>query len=304
MDKLNTIAIFISAAQYRSFSEAARRLGMSPSAVSKAVQRLEERLGTRLLNRTTRSISLTEDGAVFYESCRQILSDLEDAELALSHTHAIPSGTLRLSLTLALGQLHIVPVLPKLLARYPQLQLDVSLSDRFVDLIEDGIDAVVRVGISPDSRLIMHRLATARFVVCASLSYFAHYGIPETLEDLMHHNCINFVVPETGRNYEWLFHKDEQEVRLAVEGNLRLDSGEALVNAAINGAGVIQVLNYIVRPAIARGLLKPVLEDYVTSGLPIAVIYPQKRHLSAKVRAFVDFMIELMAQLKQEGIVD
>lgn len=304
MDKLNSLLIFVRAAQGRSFSVAARQLGMSPSTVSKAVLRLEESVGTRLFNRTTRIITLTEDGAAFYERCRQILDELEEAELELSRARSMPSGTLRIDLTMALGRLHIVPVLPLFATKYPGLKLDVSLNDRMVDLIEEGIDAVVRIGSGPDSRLIMRRLATARLVVCATPDYLKRYGEPKTPEDLKHHNCVSFVSSRTGRTAEWSFQRDRQEFNLLVDGDFRLNHSEAMLDVAISGAGLVQVFNYIAGMAITRGELKPVLEDYAAPGSAIAVVYPQKRHLSAKVRAFVDFMNELMAQLQQQGIVE
>ncbi len=319
MDKLNSLIIFVRAAQNRSFSEAARQMGMSPSSVSKAVQRLEEELGIRLLNRTTRSVTLTDDGAAFYARCRQILDELEEAEQELLRTRYQPTGTLRIDLTMALGRMHIVGALPLLTAKYPELKLDVSLNDRFVDLIEEGIDAVVRLGIGTDSPLIMHRVATARFVVCASPDYFKRHGIPKTPQDLKQHNCINFVYPQTRRVFEWRFqhgscynggnphnalpHQGEQ-LEMSVEGSLRFDHAESLLEAAIAGAGIVQVLNYVAGRAIARGELQPILEDYAAPGEPISVIYPQKRHLSAKVRAFIDFMVDLMGQLRQEKIVE
>lgn len=304
MDKLNCLLVFVCAASNRSFSVAARQLGMSPSTVSKAVQRLEEDLGIRLLNRTTRSITLTADGAAFYDRCRQILSDLEEAELDLGRARVQPTGTLRIDLTTELGRLHIVPALPRFIAQYPDLKLDVSLNNRMVDLIEEGIDAAVRIGTGPDSQLIMHGLATARFLVCAAPSYLARYGEPKTLEDLKHHNCVTFVSSWTGRVFDWLFWHDGQEIRLAVDGNLRLNHGESLLDVAIAGAGLVQVYNYIAGAAITSGELKPVLEPYAAPGTSIAVIYPQKRHLSAKVRAFVGFMGELTARLRQEQIVE
>jgi LysR family transcriptional regulator for bpeEF and oprC len=319
MDKLNSLIIFVRAAQNRSFSEAARQMGMSPSSISKAVQRLEEELGIRLLNRTTRSVTLTDDGAAFYSRCRQILDELEEAEQELLQTRYQPRGTLRIDLTMALGRMHIVGALPMLTAKYPELKLDVSLNDRFVDLIEEGIDAVVRLGIGTDSRLIMHRVATVRFVVCASPDYFKRHGIPKTPQDLKQHNCINFVYPQTRRVFEWRFqhgslhtpgnprnalpHQGEQ-FEMPVEGSLRFDHAESLLEAAIAGAGIVQVLNYVAGRAIAGGELQPILEDYAAPGEPISVIYPQKRHLSAKVRAFIDFMVDLMGQLRLEKIVE
>ena len=304
MDKLNSIALFVRAARCRSFSQVARQTGMSPSSVSRAIQQLEESLSTRLFNRTTRKITLTEDGAAFYEHCAHILAELEEAELELSRSRSHPSGTLRLDLNMSLGQLHIVPALPQLLKHYPDLKLDVSLSDRTVDLIESGIDAVVRVGAIPDSRLIMRRLATVRYVVCAAPEYLDFYGIPKTPDDLLQHNCINFVYPQTRRVFEWIFRTEKQTVRLPVTGNFNLDHAEAHVEAAIAGAGIIQELKFIVAPAITQGKLIPILEAYASEGEAITVLYPQKRYLSAKVRVFLNFMQELSEKLKDNDIVE
>lgn len=305
MDKLNDFKVFVRAAQHRSFSTAAWELGMTPSAVSKAVQRLEEYLGTRLVNRTTRSLSLTEDGAEFFDRCRQILDEIEEAELALSQSSSSPKGLLRINLSVAIGRLHIVPALADFADRYPDLKLEVSLSDRMVDLVEEGIDATVRVGDGPENRLIMRRLAIARFIICAAPTYLARYGEPKTPKDLDDHQCLNFLSPRTGRAFDWFFQQDGEAFNLPIDGRIRFNHAESLLAAAIAGAGVIQLHNYIAGAAIACGDLKPILERYVpTTGSPIAVIYPQKRHLSAKVRAFVDFMSNLMAQLQQQGIVE
>ncbi|BAZ11585.1 transcriptional regulator LysR family protein [Calothrix sp. NIES-4071] len=304
MDKFNDINIFVRSAQTRSFSVAAQQLGMSPSAVSKAVMRLEESLGIRLMNRTTRKITLTDDGAAFYERCRQILGELEEAELELKRAQSTPTGTLRIDLTTELGQLHIIPALPQFIKRYPDLKLNISLSNRMADVIEEGIDAVVRIGVGRDSSLIMYGLGTARLIVCAAPNYLKRHGIPQTLEELQHHNCISFVSPWTGRVFDWQFQDDGQQISIPVEGNLCLNNGKSLLDVALAGVGLVQVYNYIAGEAIATGKLKPVLENYAVPGSPISVIYPQKRYLSAKIRAFIDFMSELMKQLRQQKIVE
>lgn len=303
-ERLDSLMIFVQAAQHRSFSVAARELGLSPSAVSRAVQRLEERLGSRLLNRTTRSLSLTENGAVFYETCRQILSDLDAAELALKRSQSTPTGTLRINLVPSMGRMHIVPALPRFAAQYPDLNLEISLNDRRVDLIESGIDAVVRVGIHPDSNLIMQHIATARYIICASPNYLKKAGVPKTPEDLQQHNCINHIFPQTGRLRDWTFQHKGKEFSLSLSGQLMLDHAEAATEAAITGAGVIQFYNFVVGTAIAQGQLVPILESYTPPGVPIAVVYAQKQYLSAKVKAFVEFMIELMTKLKRDRIVE
>ncbi len=305
MDKLNDFTLFVRSAQTLSFSETARQLGMSPSAVSKAIQRLEERLGVRLLNRTTRSLSLTEDGSAFFDRARQILDEIEEAEAAISQAKVIPRGTLRLDLSVALGKMHILPALPQFMARYPEITLDVSLSDRNIDLIEEGIDATVRVGTGIDNRLILHPVGIAKFVTCAAPAYLKQHGTPKTPAALLNHRCVNFLYPQTRRFYEWGFQDKGETLQLAVPGTLRIDDAEAILNAAINGMGIVQALNYVAGSAIANGKLKPILTKYTTTvEMPIAVVYPQKRHLSAKVRAFVEFMRELVAQLRQQGVVE
>lgn len=304
MDQLTSLVFFTRAAQHRSFSIAAQQLGTSPASVSRAVQQLEEKHGTRLLNRTTRRISLTQDGEVFYERCRQILSELEEAELALSQARSTPIGTLRIDVTVAFGRLYVVPALPRLAAQYPDLHFEVSFNDRYVDLIEEGLDACVRVGSSPDSQLIIYPLATARLIVCAAPDYLKRYGEPETLDDLQHHNCLSFIEPQTRHIRDWIFHRDGQTVHIPLAGRFSFNHPEPLLEAAIAGVGIVQLYNFLVRPAIARGDLKPLLEPFASPSVPIAILYPQKRHLSAKVRVFLDFMTELIVQLRKQKIVE
>ncbi len=293
------------AAQHRSFSEAARQLGMSPSAVSRAVLRLEDDLGVCLLQRTTRSLTLTEDGNRFYERCQQIVNELEEAELEVKRSQSTPTGTLRLDLTLAFGRMHIAPVLPRFVAQYPKLKLNVSFSDRLIDLIDEGIDATFRIGTSTDSRLIMQSLAIERLLTCASPKYIAQYGMPTNPTDLLHHRCVNFVYPQTRREGEWKFEQDGKPFDYSVNSHLQFDNAEVVLEVAIQGTGIVQLPKFMVASAITRGELKPVLQSYTSqTGLPMAVVYPQKRYLPAKVRTFVEFMVELTTALKQVGIVD
>ena len=242
MDKFTDLTIFVQVAQVLSFSEAARQLSMSPSGVSRAVQRLEERLGVRLFHRTTRSLSLTPDGAVYFERGLQILAELDEVELELGQTQSVPKGTLRVDLSTALGRIHIAPALSEFVAQYPQLQVKVSLSDRLIDLIEEGIDVSVRVGSSPESRLIAYPLAKAPFVVCAAPSYLKRYGKPKAPADLNQHNCINFIYPKSGRFFEWQFQCNGEDFEVSVSGNLAFDSTEAVLEAVIAGAGIEALL--------------------------------------------------------------
>jgi LysR family transcriptional regulator, regulator for bpeEF and oprC len=305
MDKLKSLTIFIRSAQSGSFSEAARQLGMAPSAVSRAVLRLEDELGVRLLQRTTRSLTLTEAGDRFYQRAQQILNDLEEAELEVKQSQSMPIGTLRLDLSFTFGKLHIAPALLRFATQYPELKLNVSFNDRLIDLTEAGIDATVRVGLIDDSSLIMHHLATAYYTTCASPKYLAQYGMPTTPTDLLQHRCVNFIFPQTGREHEWKFEQDGKALNFAVNSYLQFNNSEVILEAVIQGAGIVQLPKFIAARAIARGDLQPVLQSYTTqSGLPIAVMYPQKRHLSAKVRVFIEFMTELTAILKRTDIVD
>ena len=297
--------IFMRSAQCRSFSEAARQLGMAPSAVSRAVLRLEDELGVRLLHRTTRSLMLTEDGNQFYERCQQILSDLEEAELEVKQSQSMPIGTLRLDLSFVFGKMHIAPALLRFAAQYPKLNLNVSFNDRLIDLIEEGIDATVRIGMSRDSGLIIHPLAIARYITCASPQYLAQYGTPTTPTELLQHRCINFIFPQTRREPNWKFEEDGKSIDLDIDSYLRFDNSEVILEAAIQGAGVVQFPKFIAAKAIVRGDLQPILQSYAPQvGLPIAVLYPQKRYISAKVRVFVEFMREVIIALKQVNVVD
>lgn len=304
MDQLTSLVFFTRAAQHLSFSGAARQLGTSPASVSRAVQQLEEKHGTRLLNRTTRRISLTQEGEVFYERCRQILSELEEAELALSQARFTPIGTLRIDLAVAFSRLYIVPALPRLAAQYPDLDFEVSFNDRYVDLIEEGLDACVRVGSSPDSQLIIRPLATARLMICAAPDYLKRYGEPETPDALQHYNCLNFIEPQTRHIRGWSLQRDGQIVHIPLAGRFSFNHPEPLLEAAIAGEGIVQLYNFLVRPAITRGDLKPLLEPFAPPSVPIAILYPHKRYLSAKVGVFLDFMTQLIVQLQQQQIVE
>ncbi|MDF5726827.1 MAG: LysR family transcriptional regulator [Rhizonema sp. PD38] len=305
MDKLKSLIVFMRSAQCCSFSVAARQLGMAPSAVSRAVLRLEDELGVRLLQRTTRSLTLTEEGNRFYEHCQQILNDLEEAELEVKQSQSMPIGTLRLDLSFVFGKMHIAPALLRFAAQYPEVNLNVSFNDRLIDLIEEGIDATVRIGNSSDSSLIMHHLATTGFITCASPHYLAQYGTPTTLTELLQHRCVSFIFQQTRREAKWKFELDGKAVNLSVDSYLQFDNSEVILAAVIQGAGMVQLPKFIVAQAIARGDLQPILQSYATQlRLPISVLYPQKRYLSAKVRVFVKFMTELAAALKRVDVVD
>ena len=291
LQHLSAMAVFARVVEAGSFSAAARELALSKSAVSKQVARLEDRLGVRLLNRTTRRLSLTEAGAAFYEGCRQMLGEAEAAEAAVSHLAAAPRGTLRVNAPMSFGVLHVAPALPDFLERYPELAVEMALNDRVVDLVEEGFDVGVRIGALHDSSLIARRLAPARRLPCAAPSYVARAGAPEQPEDLREHACLLYSYQATGR--EWRFRGPEGERRVTVSGRLETNNGDALRAAALSGAGVALLPSFIIGDDLRQGRLRRLLPGWEGSE-PTAVhaVYPARTNLSPKVRVFVDFLAE------------
>ena len=291
MDNLSGILAFVRAAEARNFTKAARQLGMTPSGVSKAISRLENQFKVRLLHRTSRSVTMTPEGAGFYERCRTIIADLEDAELLLSQARGEPHGVLRITLPLSIGRLHLARVLPEFVQRYPEVKVEAVFTDRLVDLIEEGFDVAVRLGKPPDSRVVARQIATGTVTTCASPAYLKRHGTPRTPEDLAQHNCVRFAVPSTGRTADWRFQRDGKRFSVAVSGNLVLDHAEALVEAALAGTALIQVSSYVTAAPIRRGALKAVLTRFQVDGPAVWAMYPQNRHLTPRVRALVDFLV-------------
>ena len=290
MQDLRTLSIFVRVAERRSFVRAAADLGITQSGVSNAISRLEDQLGVRLLARTTRRVSLTDDGAAFFERCRQSLAELEEAELVLKETRIKPTGRLRIDMPVSFGRLKVVPLLGPFQAQYPDLQLVVSFTDRYVDLVEEGIDVSVRFGVLQDSSLMARRLTQTQFRVVGAPSYFAKHGRPKTPDDLARHNCLAFTLRDSRLARDWRFARDGAESTLAPQGNMSFSDGAALCDAACAGYGLAQIHGYYIDNAVTAGKLEPVLEKFRPAIDPIWLVYPQTRHLSPKVRAFIDFM--------------
>jgi DNA-binding transcriptional LysR family regulator len=291
-DHLAAMAVFARVVEAGSFSEAARALGLSKSAVSKQVGRLEDRLGTRLMNRTTRQLSLTEAGTAFYEHCRQLVADAEAAESAVTHLAAAPRGTLRVNAPMSFGQLHVAPALPDFLAAYPELSVEMQLNDRTVDLIEEGFDLAIRIGRLSDSSLIARRLAPMRRVVCAAPAYVERHGRPAHPRDLKHHECLIYSYLSSGR--EWRFQGPEGELRVPIQGRLEVNNGDALLAAAREGFGLVMLPTFLCADDLRAGRLEQVLADYcepegVAGG--VHAVFPASRNLSPKVRVFVDYLV-------------
>jgi DNA-binding transcriptional LysR family regulator len=289
VDDLTLVAVFVRVVELRSFSAAARALGTTTSAVSKRIARLEDRLGVRLLSRTTRRLSLTEAGSALFVRGSRILAELEAAELEVGRHGDRPHGTLRVNGPVVFGERHVAPLLPEFLSRHPEVQVDLSLSDRYVDVVEEGWDAVIRIGRPVDSGLIARRLGTARLVVCAAPSYLARHGVPEEPADLLAHNCLRYTMAQ-GRS-EWNFRTADGGVRaLAVSGNLRCDHGGAMHAAVREGLGIAMLPTFIVDDDLRSGALVELLRDHVASDVVINLVWPAGRHTQPKVKAFADFL--------------
>lgn len=288
MDRLTAMEIFARVAEAGSFSGAARQLALSKSAVSKHVMALEDRLGARLFNRTTRRVSVTEVGRAYYRWCQQIVAEVAEAELSVGRLQAEPRGTLKVNAPMSFGFLHLAPAIPDFLARYPEIEVDLTLTDRFVDLIEEGCDLAVRIGSPADSSLIARKLAPSRKVVCGAPGYFRRRGIPKTPQELAAHNCLNY--SHLSPKEEWTLRGPDRTYVIEVGGNFRVNNGDALQAAVREGLGIALLPTFIVGEDLKAGRLQSVLNEFEPSETAIYAVYPHNRHLSPKVRSFVDFL--------------
>ena len=295
MDRFQAMRVFSQVVESGSFSAAADKLGLSATAASRQVADLEAHLHTRLLNRTTRRVSLTESGRAFYERSVQLLADLEEAEQEALRAAVVPRGTIKLTTAVNFGVRHVAPAIAGFLAAHSEVRFDVSLSDRLVDLVEEGFDLGIRIGAPGSENIVARKLGETRLVPCASPAYLAAHGAPQAPEDLAGHNCFTYEYV-TPRNL-WRFHDPaggERSVR--VRGNLHSNNGDLLAEAAALGAGIVFEPAFIVGPEVRAGRLVPLLQDFEPPAMPIYAVYPSRKHLSAKVRLFVDFLIERFSE--------
>ena len=286
MDSLSSLGVFVQAAETRSFTDAGKRLGVSSSAVGKAVARLEERLGVRLFHRSTRSITLTPEGTLLLERCRRIFGEIEAAEAELAQTRGPPRGKLRISLPLV-GML-MMPTLSAFMREYPEIQLDLDFTDRIVDLIGEGFDAVVRTGEITDSRLMTRLLGTFRFVLVGSPDYFAQHGRPLKPDQLAGHACLHHRYATNGRIDTWPLRKLRKDVALPM--TVIANTIEPLIYLAEQGRGIACLPDFAIRPQLRDGLLVPVLDDDLDRSGVFRILWPSSRHLSPRLRVFVDFL--------------
>jgi DNA-binding transcriptional LysR family regulator len=291
MDRLAALEAFVKVAETRSFSEAARRLRTSKSVISRQIAGLETELGARLFHRTTRSMTLTEAGRRYFDRAARILADLEEAKLSVSQLQAAPRGKLRVNAPMSFGFLHLASALGDFISRYPEVEIDVTLNDRFVDLVEEGFDVAVRIGSLQDSSLVARKLAPIRRAICASPDYLKVRGVPASPEHLKAHDCLcNSNLP-AGR--EWRFVTvDGKPVIVEVKGPLTANNGDALKVAALKGLGFAYLPTFIVGSDLQAGALVTVLDKFIPQDLTLNAVYPHSRHLSPKVRTFIDFLAE------------
>jgi DNA-binding transcriptional LysR family regulator len=294
MDRLTSLTVFGRVVETGGFSAAARRLNMSVTMVSNHVQALEDRLGARLLNRTTRKVSLTEIGRAYYERSSQILVELEEADRIASALHATPRGTLRLHTTGSIVRF-LRPVVAEFLTLYPAVSIDLTVGERMVDVIEDGYDLVIRAVPPPDSGLIVRQLTPWRHILCCAPSYLEQHPPLTNLADIAHHNCLQFAFYPFGD--EWRFEDaDGKPVSVRVHGNIVTSSGEMLRLLALGGHGLFLAPMFMVVDDLAAGTLVPILPEYRTMAFAINAIYPHRNHLSTKVRSFIDLLADRFAQ--------
>ncbi len=291
-ETLQGIEIFVRLAEAHSLTAVGRRLGISASGASKGLSRLERRLGVRLVNRTTRKISFTDEGVMFLEHCRRILQELEEAENAITQRRATPRGHMRIQMPVGFGCRVVAPLLSRFADLYPELIIDAELSNRVGDLAEEGLDAVFRIGSPSDARLVARKLCDLRYVTAASPSYIKRYGEPRTPEDLSRHRCLNVYFPHVHRYRKWYFASGGKRFSLSVPGHLNFSDGQALLDAAIDGQGIINLTSFVVADTIKSGSLKLVLRDYISIGASVNIVYLPQRNLSLRIRALIDFMTD------------
>lgn len=290
--QLGSIEQFCKAAELGSFTATAEFFGVTPAAISRSISRLETRLGVRLFARTTRSVKVTNEGQLFWKECQLALEQIAEAERAITGAQTVPSGLLRISVSAAYGTYRLLPLMPLFTEAYPQIEIELSISDKIIDFVEEGFDIAIRLGIQRDSRLVAYKLEDAVLGVFAAPAYLKKKGTPRTLDELEVHDCIQYVSPNTGRPLAWLFKGEKgEEIEYAVRSRMRVLNDALGCVAWVNaGGGLYQTYRFAAADAVRRGDLVEVLQAHAGRSRPFSILYPQNRHLSAKVRAFVEFL--------------
>jgi len=290
MDKLNAMRLFVEVVNRGSFTQAAEKTGLSRAQISKSVMQLESFLGTRLLNRTTRKVSLTEIGQIYFDRCEAILQEVLEAEAVASEMTNVPSGNLLLAAPTSFGVLHLQELIPQYLKQYPNVQIRLSLSDRFIDVVAEGFDLVIRIAELADSSLISRHIAPCKRVFCASPDYLKKVGIPQVPQDLAIHQCL--VYSNELKPGVWDLHAPEGVESVKISGPICSDNGDVLRSAAVAGLGITLLPTFIVGSDLKAGRLQQVLADYCPPEIAIYTVFPSRKFLSAKVRSFIEFLVD------------
>ena len=298
MDRFDTMLAFTRVVELESFTKAAMSLNLPKTTVSAQVLALEKRLRVKLLHRTTRRISVTTDGAAYYERAIRLLNELEETEAALNQATASAKGRLRVDVPTPLGRLVIIPSLPDFFKRYPEIQLEIGCDDRPIDLLEEGVDCVIRIGNLLDSSLVARRVGTMQFMLVASPDYLKTYGTPQIPDDLQRHQAVHFFSSKTGKVRNFILEHEGAQQEIPTIRKLAINNGDAIVAAALAGIGICQLPSFMVQGYLTEGKLEKVLGDYGAGSLPINALYPQNRHLSSKVRAFIEWVAELFSECR------
>ena len=296
MDKLQAMALFVRVVETGAVSRAADSLDIPKATATTLIQKLEADLGIKLLNRTTRRVSVTTDGAAYYERCVAILAQVRETEESLTRQRVTPRGRLRVDVPTLMARSVFVPALPSFFAKYPEIEMALACSERHADLIEQGIDCALWSGEIEEPGLVARRVGFLYYATCAAPSYIAAHGQPRHPDDLREHRCINHFSPRTGRIFDWVFSKDGARVQTSLQGHIALDDENSYVAAAEAGLGIAQIPAFVLKEAMERGTLDLVLGDWFPEPAPLHVVYPQNRHLSSKIRVFTEWVAELLAE--------
>ncbi|WP_323121170.1 LysR family transcriptional regulator [Burkholderia alba] len=297
MDRIQAMEVFTRVVDANSFTRAAETLAMPRASVTTIIQNLEALLGVRLMNRTTRRLSLTPDGAAYYEHCIKIMTEISEADASFQAGNRKPSGTLRIHMPGAIGRRLVIPALSVFHQRYPDIELDLGLSDRLVDPVEEGLDCMIRVGPLEDSSMVARRVGMLKRVTCASPGYLAKYGEPREIADLAGHREVSYRASHTGRAVPWIFLVDGKPVEVKMNSLVTVNDSDAYVTCGVEGFGLIQPTLFMVLPSLLDGSLQEVLPAYNPKPKPISLVYPHNRHLSTKVRVFADWLAELFGSM-------
>lgn len=290
MDKLSCMRAFVAVVEAESFTQAAIRLQLSKALISKYVGALESSLGVRLLNRTTRRMSVTDSGKAYFERCISVLQEIDEIEAALRSEHNEPEGTLRINAPMSFSELTLMPIITEFTHLYPDVIIKLELADRFIDLVEEGVDLAIRIGALPDSSLVVRKLTDMQMMLCASPNYVASTDIPITLESLPQHQCI------FDSNYKhkdrWVFGQGEKSISIPIHSRININSARAVSELLLNGQGISLLPSFVVQKEIEDGRLVRLLEEYEPQSTGVYALYPHRKHLSAKVRLFIDALVD------------